>query len=323
MLKAIFPLVFVSSVSLSHPVFRECNMFYEESAKVSSSVLSNDFSTERTALEYLLKFSIYNQELHSLSNDLLRLNRDDVVIDFGSGEGNALAGFYQNLQSVIDATVERSEAGRLKFDQQVNLSHFLKSLNASSEQDIDPMFQAIKNFFQRPIDERPRGIGISFKMRTNREDSDRLQFITNRLFEDIRAEEIPEYSLGLAYYGVPAYTKHISTSLQTMLSRLKVGGKLYIYGLDSVVVEPSQLDRVLERYKKESLGSVEGTAMDYWLKSNAKGIKVNTTLGQNFGVIVIERTQDPLFIPELVLAARIGQSQQPPNYVYVPLKPRN
>lgn len=316
MVRLVLFFVAVCSVSQARTVYRQCHLFYEQSSKVSTSVFTNDFSTERTAVEYLLKFSIRSDNVtYSLAQDLLALKKEDVIVDFGSGEGIALSGFHQDLQTAIQLTDARAQSGRLKFDQHGSFSSFKKVLSEDGVKLSDPDHQAIVEFLSKPLNERPRALGITYKMRPAMH-SDRLRFETDRLFEDIPLEEIPEYQVGMAYYGIPSYTKHLSETLYKMLSRLKVGGRLYIYGMDAVVTEPGKVASVIDRYESSLQGKIEGTSMDHWLRSNAKGIKVHSSMGKNWGVIVLERTQNFIEIPRLQLEGRAGEGQQPPNYLF-------
>ncbi len=64
MVRLVLFFVAVCSVSHARAVYRQCHLCYEQSSKVSTSVFTNDFSTERTAVEYLLKFSIRSNIIH-------------------------------------------------------------------------------------------------------------------------------------------------------------------------------------------------------------------------------------------------------------------
>lgn len=284
-------------------------------------VQSNDFEVERTLLEYFSAFKISGiWGTDSLSRDLLSLGGNDQIIDFGSGEGAAVVDISADRNAFYRSIRLRAQSLFLKLHirHQETTSEdqvYADMLAYAKSSGVD--FEEVHSFLAKPTADRPQALGITYVMQTKKPASSKYSFLTGQLFENIPIKNIPIYRIGLSKIGIFSYTQKLSFDLSKALSRLQVGGRLYVYGMSARVVYPDELQKVSHDIQTNPKPTDHGLSVAEWLQQNAAGVQVHTGSGQKSDVVVIEKISPTVTMPVLEYQGQIGTDSQPPSYLFL------
>jgi len=301
----------------------------EKSIEISKqTVEENTFMVNRTLFDYIKELYLaalgkdHQYKVFSFGSDLAHLNSNHRVIDFGSGQSIALKGILGNyttslraLYANMSAYIKKEYGSDLdqEFSEKTKARYIREKI--ISEKFSSDFLPLLKSIISRPLRDKPNLIGITYKMsgdNVNQYDS-KLQIMKDRYFEDIPDSEIPRYDLGVSYYGVFSYTNKISQDLFKALNKLNVGGRLYIYGMESYIANREEVLKT----ETDLNGFIFGKKIGEYLSAESQGIRVYSDLN-NTKVIVIERTDQPLKIPLLNFVKVFGKSMHPPQMFYQP-----
>lgn len=166
------------------------------------------------------------------------------------------------------------------------------------------------HFVNLPLSSRPRVLGITYEMKREEPQIDGLKILKGRLFEEISGSEIPMFDIGILYFGVDAYTKKWSETWLKILSRCKVGGKIYVHGTVAKVVD-QQLDLITDKITAKSILWSE------FFQQNSRGLKFTFDERTPY-TVVIEKIAEEVFIPELFYESQLSKEEAPPEYQFVP-----
>lgn len=313
------------------------DIVYRDGVKPKAS--ATRYVTKRGLLEYMIQFESLNKIYPSISlvSNLSRLGPQNVVVDFGSGEGFAIEDMRmlnaENLyQKKIKSMDFQSLAGAKGFKVSDKLMPYLYQ-NYSSEknrvlfqhehgakpvstiQNEDMIASSYWNrffsFVNIPPSMRPKVVGITYEMKRAEPQVDGLKIFKGRLFEEISKSEIPMFDVGTLYFGVDAYTKKWSEAWIKILSRCKVGGKIFDHG---------SVAKVLVDDIDPQTGAKIGTKKVLWsqyLLHNSRGLKIIFD-EQSPYTVVIEKMDTDVYLPELIYESQIGKEESPPEYLFIP-----
>lgn len=148
-------------------------------------VIGNSFMTSRNLNDYIQKFGKIYELL------LMNLKAENVVIDFGGGDGIAL---QEYIKITLNENKTPADALLISFKVKKSIFNFY-------------------NYFKSTI----------FKKK--------YQTLEGQFFENISSEDIPKFDLGTDYFGILSYTNDFSGSLTKMLARLNVNGNFFVHFL--------------------------------------------------------------------------------------------
>lgn len=230
----------------------------------------HEYEVGRGFLEYAERMGAEFQK------DLARLGPKDLWIDMGSGEGIAIDQFR-----VLD------RAG------------FKKALKVASphldDKALDERLDAMP-LTSLPVDKRPRVMGITYKM--ERKVPKGLVVLKDRLFSEIKDEEIPSAKLITDYFGILSYDPQVDEVVRRFARILQPSGKAYWVGTGAM-----ERSRV-----KRKDGKV--VPLTEWI-----GSLPGLTAKSERGVTVIEITGKEVSVPKLKLT--FSDAETPPTRFYV------
>lgn len=292
---------------------------------------TDKYEVERIIMQYFkaMKFDDFtNDKKYSLMDDLLNLGPNDSFIDFGSGEGHSIENIAMNASEFFQAF---KNSKIVKLSNERSLIDEIKYLN----ENFDPSTNRVKvpaksndprdysnninigyanslnqflKFLDLPTDKKPKLQGITYEMFRDDPNRKGLSFLSGRLFEDIPNNEIRKFHLGVQYFGVLSYTKQLGHSLLKIASLMdKPGARLYVWGVYHKIIAQGV------EYNKH-YGNQQGNSLDLWINHNpnVSGIKA-IYIG---GAWILERTADPLRIPEIIMEKDISDRPNPPTYLF-------
>jgi hypothetical protein len=297
---------------------------------VPSEVKNDSFTIDRQLVAYIIELHSYTGIINGLvgksnfsfAKDLLSLKKEDLIIDFGDGDGSALVGLYQsskdfetqgnkwlksNWQGAAAIEYTRFILSKMS-EKQMSVKTLIKKLSKPfydyAGRPLDLNFQRnsgyIDSFLESPVEVRPKALGISFSKTENSLVSkiSSLSRMTGKLFEDIPWDEIPRYKLGVSYFGIFSYTSLLSKALFKAISHLEIGGRLYILGMKSFV----------------TLETGEQVDIAEFLQKYTHGFNVYVRKIKDTSVIVIEKVSEDIQIP--ILEHQSNSGSEPPVFIY-------
>lgn len=282
-----------------------------------SSVAKDDFEKDRTLIEALSILNLKTPEAQfHFMDDLNRLDASDLVIDFGSGQGETVRGLRKTLGSLLLSLRDRSQilfaALGSRHQEETTPQKIYADLLTIAKMRAGSL-QPFKTYFAKKLEDRPRVLGITYTMNNRNQEDPGIEFLTGKYFSEYPDEVVPKYSLGFSVYGVFSYTKTLSADLKKALSKLQVGGRLYVAGMNSVVISKSQLKEFEIAKDKVEFVKKFGLSTSQWLKSVSSGLDVAF---DRDGLTVIEKKGDVFEIPELLYFAEADSRARPPLLVY-------
>lgn len=310
-------------------------LFKTESKLVSEHVLKKGLMRDdRILFEYMYAMNsyadghfIFRDEAPGLAQKLNTLTKHKSVIDFGSGKSAAAQAIVMD-QSVFLSQMARNLERLEALNYSYAYSFYNKLLNGETNFDELPAaFTEMFQFISKPESEKPNVLAINFEPGVPNRRSAKLEIWNDRLFESIQASDLPEYSVGISYFGVPSYTKQMSDFFRKALSKLEVGGILYIKGVRAKVAYPKDLAKVINLNQKlierkssspdKQSTKYYGKSIYQWLKETGVGIKVLRSAGYEDSDFCIIKTQDKVYIPKTDWVMDLGSHKTPPVYLFV------
>lgn len=294
---------------------------------------SNRYIVKRGLFEYLGQFESleYKARRVSLAQELANLGSNDVVIDFGAGEGVAIEQLARmNSAEMIEEIQWRDFADRMDWRGEVinstKLPYLLKNYNLKTKKLNSPLSQTsqdiarytpadldaylfwsnILSYTDKPMSERPKFLGLTYELTRDPKMLKDVEIKYGKLLEEYHASEIPRFSIGIMYYGVASYSKNWDQMFSILLSRLKVGGKLFIYGA---------ITEITFSIKNETTGVYENQKLKWgeFFRRYAKNIDVQIDQFSSNN-IVFTKLNDHVEIPSLADGVIIGEVESPPHF---------
>ncbi len=250
-------------------------------------------------------FQVFN---HTFTDDLYALKPNELWIDLGCGEGQAIIDAYSKLSHFKSAMknsrylIENrpiSEAQYL-FEK---LGIYPSTPKTSSTPRYQEWAHEFLKFLNRPNKEKPRAIGVTYEMKRKVPKNDKYEFKTGKLFSEYASSEFKNAKLITDFYGVNSYTKDLNGYLKKVFEILEVDGKIYIKNSHTYVHKKKKLFRK---------NPDEPQSLANWLAENAKGIKVHDTGALTF---MLEKTDEIVEIPTLKLLE--FKEGKPPTRTYI------
>lgn len=293
---------------------------------------SEKYEVERIIIQYfeVLKFeNLDTGKKYSLMDDLIKLESNDYFVDFGSGEGHSLENIAMNASEFFQAfknsklvrySKERPLLNELKylyenFDPSTNrVSVPVKTNNPKDYSNLFNIKYATElnkflEFLDQPSDKKPKLLGITYEMFRDDPHRKGLSYLSERLFENIPVHELQKFKLGVQYFGVLSYTKQLSYSLLKIAYLMeKPGARVYVWGVNHRIIAPGI------EYNKY-YGNQQGNDLAFWINHNpnVSGIKAIYIGGNAW---ILERTAEPLRIPEIIMEKDISERPNPPTYLF-------
>ncbi len=335
--------VFLGQVSFAelhcHSIFSTKNQEHQVADIVTRNGIrpkssANRYIVKRGMFEYLGQFEAldFKSRRLSLAQELSKLSSNDVVIDFGAGEGVAIEQLAKmTTVEMIEELKWRDFADRMDWRGEIinstKLPYLLKNYNSQTHVLHSPLSQDSQNlakyttsdldaylywlnilsYTEKPFDKRPQFLGITYELTRDPLAIKGARLSYGKLLEDYRPQEIPNYSVGIMYYGVSAYSKNWDQMFSIILSRLNVGGKLFIYGA---------ISEVEYQVFNEQLGSYEVKKLNWgeFFRRYSTGIDVQIDPSSTNNITVTKLSRD-IEIPSLQSGKISGEAESPPHFV--------